>query len=288
MKKTPLVALMLMASGALNAAEIYNKDGNKLDLYGKVDARHLFSDDSSNNGDATYARLGFSGETQVNTLLTGYGRWEHHFNVASAEGMQATKTRLGFAGLKLDEYGSVDYGRNFGVIYDVAALTDVLPVFGGDTLVTTDNFMTGRASNLLTYRNSGFFGLAEGADFALQFQGRNGGDAETSNSRGTAQQNGDGLGTSLAWAFGDGFSASVAWSGSRRTADLRLDTANNAAHAEAWATGLKYDANNPAECSVRLITPTTRALLEAGDISATVKRKSWARISAICASPSDR
>ncbi len=25
-----------------NAAEIYNKNGNKLDLYGKVDARHTF------------------------------------------------------------------------------------------------------------------------------------------------------------------------------------------------------------------------------------------------------
>jgi hypothetical protein len=38
-----LVPAMLMA-GAANAAEIYNKNGNKVDLYGKVDARHTFSD----------------------------------------------------------------------------------------------------------------------------------------------------------------------------------------------------------------------------------------------------
>jgi predicted porin len=38
-----LVPAILMA-GAANAAEIYNKNGNKVDLYGKVDARHTFSD----------------------------------------------------------------------------------------------------------------------------------------------------------------------------------------------------------------------------------------------------
>lgn len=37
-----LVPALLMA-GAANAAEIYNKNGNKVDLYGKVDARHTFS-----------------------------------------------------------------------------------------------------------------------------------------------------------------------------------------------------------------------------------------------------
>ena len=43
----------LMASAA-NAAEIYNKNGNKLDLYGKVDGLHYFSDDASEDGDQTY------------------------------------------------------------------------------------------------------------------------------------------------------------------------------------------------------------------------------------------
>ena len=44
MKKTLLAVLvpLVALSGAANAAEIYNKDGNKLDLYGKVDVRHLF------------------------------------------------------------------------------------------------------------------------------------------------------------------------------------------------------------------------------------------------------
>lgn len=45
-----VLALMipaLLMAGAAHAAEIYNKDGNKLDLYGKVDGLHYFSDDAS-------------------------------------------------------------------------------------------------------------------------------------------------------------------------------------------------------------------------------------------------
>ncbi|BEK75257.1 hypothetical protein EATA6166_31490 [Enterobacter asburiae] len=65
-KVLSLLVPALLVAGAANAAEIYNKDGNKLDLYGKVDGLHYFSDDKSADGDQTYMRLGFKGETQVN------------------------------------------------------------------------------------------------------------------------------------------------------------------------------------------------------------------------------
>ena len=41
--KSKVLALLipaLLAAGAAHAAEVYNKDGNKLDLYGKVDGLH--------------------------------------------------------------------------------------------------------------------------------------------------------------------------------------------------------------------------------------------------------
>ena len=68
-----MVPALLMASAA-NAAEIYNKNGNKLDLYGKVDGLHYFSDDASEDGDQTYVRFGLKGETQITSELTGYGQ----------------------------------------------------------------------------------------------------------------------------------------------------------------------------------------------------------------------
>lgn len=42
MKKSILAVAIpaLLAAGLANAAEVYNKNGNKLDLYGKVDGLH--------------------------------------------------------------------------------------------------------------------------------------------------------------------------------------------------------------------------------------------------------
>ncbi len=45
-KVLSLLVPALLVAGAANAAEVYNKDGNKLDLYGKVDGLHYFSDNN--------------------------------------------------------------------------------------------------------------------------------------------------------------------------------------------------------------------------------------------------
>ncbi|MFY7349598.1 porin, partial [Enterobacter cloacae complex sp. IR53041] len=117
MKRNILAVVIpaLLVAGAANAAEIYNKNGNKLDFYGKVNAEHDFvtSGDSTNNSDATYAQIGFKGETQINDQLTGYGQWEYRFVASDAENSaQKNKNRLAFAGLKAGDAGSIDYGRN--------------------------------------------------------------------------------------------------------------------------------------------------------------------------------
>ncbi len=242
MMKRNILALVipaLLAAGAANAAEIYNKDGNKLDLYGKVDARHQFSDDAGSDGDQTYVRFGFKGETQINQYLSGYGQWEYNVqaNNAESQGDTGNKTRLGFAGLKFGEYGSFDYGRNYGVIYDAMSYTDQLPVFGDDTMYqNNDNFMIGRSSGLATYRNSNFFGLVDGLSFAVQYQGKNEG------SRQLKDQNGDGWGGSVAYDTGMGISAVGSYASSDRT-DLQTQDGNGD-KADAYALGLKYDANN--------------------------------------------
>ncbi|MFK3661141.1 porin OmpC [Scandinavium sp. NPDC088450] len=248
-----LVPALLMA-GAVNAAEIYNKDGNKLDLYGKVDARHQFSDDAGSDGDETYVRIGFKGETQINNELIGYGQWEYNIQANDTEGSgNQSATRLGFAGLKFGEYGSFDYGRNYGVVYDVEAWTDMLPVFGGDSYTYTDNFMVGRGNGMATYRNSDFFGLVDGLNFALQYQGANEGsdgvfDQEgTSNrdgSSGMRSDNGDGWGISTTYDFGMGFNAGAAYASSDRTNEQQTGSLARGENADVWTVGLKYDANN--------------------------------------------
>ncbi|ECA1898247.1 TPA: porin OmpC [Salmonella enterica subsp. enterica serovar Eastbourne] len=238
------VAGAILMSGMVNAAEIYNKDGNKLDLYGKVEGSHHFTKNPKDDGDQSYARLGFRGETQISDQVTGFGQWEYNINAKNTENSEGnSSTRLAFAGLKFGDYGSIDYGRNYGVLYDVEAWTDVLPAFGGNTYTQTDNFMTGRTNGVVTYRNSDFFGLVNGLDFALQYQGKNGGESESNNGRVVENQNGDGFGLSATYNV-DGFSAGTAYSVSDRTNAQQTETYNDGKHAEAWTAGLKYDANN--------------------------------------------
>ncbi|MDU1457488.1 MAG: porin, partial [Klebsiella sp.] len=206
-KVLSLLVPALLVAGAANAAEVYNKDGNKLDLYGKIDGLHYFSDDKGQDGDQTYMRLGIKGETQINDQLTGYGQWEYNVQANNTESSSDQAwTRLAFAGLKFGDAGSFDYGRNYGVVYDVTSWTDVLPEFGGDTY-GSDNFMQQRGNGFATYRNTDFFGLVDGLNFAVQYQGKNGsvsGEGMTNNGRGALRQNGDGVGGSITYDY-EGF-----------------------------------------------------------------------------------
>lgn len=174
LKIVAVVVTGLLAANVAHAAEVYNKDGNKLDLYGKVTALRYFTDDKRDDGDKTYARLGFKGETQINDQMIGFGHWEYDFKGYNdeANGSRGNKTRLAYAGLKISEFGSLDYGRNYGVGYDIGSWTDMLPEFGGDTRSQKDVFMTYRTTGVATYRNYDFFSLIEGLNFAAQYQGK--------------------------------------------------------------------------------------------------------------------
>ncbi|MTD28653.1 porin OmpC [Erwinia sorbitola] len=241
-----LMVPALLVAGSAGAAEIYNKDGNKLDLFGKIDGLHYFSDDSGSDGDQSYVRFGFKGETQISDQLTGYGQWEYQaaLNNAENQGTANSYTRVGFAGLKFGDAGSFDYGRNYGVAYDIGAWTDVLPEFGGDTY-GADNFMFQRGTGMATYRNNNFFGLVDGLNFAVQYQGKNDSDAEVAGNRSATAQNGDGYGLSATYDIGAGLSAGAAMFSSDRT-DTQNSNAllGNGDKAQAYTGGLKYDANN--------------------------------------------
>ncbi|PKH24378.1 porin OmpC [Enterobacterales bacterium CwR94] len=250
--KLRILSLMvpaLLVAGSAGAAEIYNKDGNKLDLFGKVDGLHYFSDNDGSDGDQSYLRFGFKGETQVSDQITGYGQWEYQaaLNTAESEGTANSFTRVGFAGLKFGDAGSFDYGRNYGVAYDIGAWTDVLPEFGGDTY-GADNFMFQRGNGMATYRNNNFFGLVDGWNFAVQYQGKNSSATESNNGRDVLGQNGDGWGLSTTYDLGSGFGIGAAAFQSDRTTDqqnsLNPALRGHGDKAEAYTGGLKYDANN--------------------------------------------
>lgn len=234
------VAGLFLHAGVTHAAEIFNKDGNKLDLYGRIQGENYISNNDSLAGDQSYMRFGFRGQTAISDRLMGYGQWEYQAQMNNSEGTDAqknNKTRLGFAGIKAGEYGSFDYGRNYGLVYDAMSYTDVLPEFGGSN-ASSDGFLRGRSTGVATYRNRDFFGLVNGLNLGLQYQGKNERDKLTTS-------NGDGWATSLSYATDFGLSIAGGYASLDRT------SAQNAAgvygHGEkgqSWAVGAKYDNNN--------------------------------------------
>jgi len=247
MKSRLLFGLMpaLAFTGGAGAAEIYNQEGHKLDINGTVAGVHHFRS-SGVDKDNSYMRFGFLGETQINPTLTGYAQWQYQSHLGQGEKDQGRESinRLGFVGMKFAEYGSFDYGRNFGVLYDVLALTDRQPELAGDAF-GTDNYLSQRGNNLATYRNKGFFGLVDGLNIAMQYQAENLAGKEEKEGRSVQSANGNGYGMSIAYDFGYGVSATGAFTSANRTAAQKtLEYGQGGNKANAYAGAIKYDAHN--------------------------------------------
>ncbi|MFC0179738.1 porin [Thorsellia kenyensis] len=253
----------LLAANAANAAEIYNKDGNKIQLKGKVEAAYKFNGKSDfrsveegklqndkitgnhSNKDKTFVRFGFHGETQINSQLTGYGVFEHQFNPDNREGntKDDDNTRLAYAGLKYANLGSLDFGRNVGVVQHVRDFTDNAPVFGGDGFGGgADQFLTGRASSLATYSVTDAFGYVDGLNMYLQYQAKH----EHNDANKVREDHGNGFAFTTTYEHEQtGLGGAFTYANSDRTEDQRQEAfGTDGNHAEIWGIAAKYDANN--------------------------------------------
>jgi outer membrane pore protein F len=147
----------------------------------------------------------------------------------------------------------------------VEGWTDMLPEFGGDTYTYTDNFMTGRTNGVATYRNNNFFGLVDGLNFAVQYQGKNENDG-----RALKKQNGDGWGLSSTYDIGEGVSFGAAYASSDRTDKQTNNSTAGGDKADAWTVGAKYDANN---VYLAAMYSETRNMTPYGDFDAGIANK---------------
>lgn len=223
----------LLIAGAANASiEVWNKDGNKLNVYGRVKALNYVGNQNNlidGEGDKTTGRVGFTGETQVTDLLSGYGRFEWE----TRTGKDANnETRYAFAGLNFGPYGSFDYGRNDGVLKSITTYTDVLPEFGGNAADNSIYALSSRNDGVATYRNSDFYGLVDGLSFALQYADK---DNDPNPLRNEKNQEGYGLNVQYdildtGLTIGAGFA--------HGSSTIKGETGKT------WNVGLKYDAYN--------------------------------------------
>ncbi|MDR5610933.1 porin [Arsenophonus sp.] len=232
-KSASLIFFCFYIPGAM-AVDIYDKQGSRIAVNGEIESKLMSSKDQDQDGNEIKVKLGLELESQLTDSASGFAKFEHETELHGGEGDKSneSKNNLAFAGLKYDTH-HIDFGRNYGVIFDVASYTDGLPFFEGDFFSDSDISTTKEASNLLTYRQTDFFNLVKGLNFALQYQGKN------SNNDEVQHQNGEGWGASVSYNFSDNLQATMAYFHSKRTQQQQIRPGKSA---EIWAVGFNYDA----------------------------------------------
>ncbi|PAU70553.1 porin [Vreelandella alkaliphila] len=131
MKKTLLATAIigaLGASAAAQAATVYDQDGTKLDVYGRI-AMGIAGGGAEYNDDKekidnsaefvdVYSRLGLRMSQEVNSDLTAFGRVEWRFKGDERYTESGfTEVRQSYLGLQSKQYGTVQAG-NFDSFYN--------------------------------------------------------------------------------------------------------------------------------------------------------------------------
>ncbi|EGU34908.1 outer membrane protein OmpU [Vibrio sp. N418] len=155
MNKT-LIALAVsaaaLATGA-HAAELYNQDGNSIDMGGRAEARLSLKDGKAE--DKSRVRLNFLGKAQINDSLYGVGFYEGEFTTAEdglgtdAEGTSDLTNRYAYAGLG-GTFGEITYGKNDGALGVITDFTDIMAYHGNSAAYKIE--VADRADNMISYK----------------------------------------------------------------------------------------------------------------------------------------
>jgi outer membrane pore protein F len=213
-------------------------------MYGEASGAYYLSEndtgfDDRNGGDQSYLRFGLEGKTALKPGLTAYSQLEYDILADSSRNQGISeKTRLAFAGLHSDNLGSIDYGRNFGVIHDATNWTTSVTEFDGDENYS-ENWLAGRTSGVVTYRNSDFFGMMEGLNLAIQYQPKTQGD-----NKDPRYGHGDTWGMSTSYTSSTGLGVAGAYSQGGLTDAQQGEDWGHGRKAEQWAASMKYDADS--------------------------------------------
>ncbi|WP_346799032.1 porin [Halomonas sp. Bachu 37] len=132
MKKTLLATAIVGAMGATAAAQaatVYDQDGTKLDIYGRIalgiaGGGSEYTDTGvERNADAdfvdAYSRLGLNLTHDITSDLTGFGRLEWRFRADGDDNRFDAfhETRQSYLGLKSKQFGTIQAG-NFDAFYN--------------------------------------------------------------------------------------------------------------------------------------------------------------------------
>ncbi|QJC33760.1 hypothetical protein GJT93_01425 [Enterobacteriaceae endosymbiont of Donacia provostii] len=175
-----ILILLLFSISIVHANEIYNKNGQKMDLYESLEIKRTYANNDVNilrkyQNTISNVILGFKGITNISNNVYGYAQFEYSLpiNQKEIDSNVFPSMRLGLIGLSFNNgNNSIDFGRNYGILYDVTSYAKKSLFFTDEFMYNNnDKFMFGRTNNLITYRNKNFFNLIKGLNFALQYKG---------------------------------------------------------------------------------------------------------------------
>jgi predicted porin len=243
MKKTALtmaISSVLLAGGA-QAATVYDQNDTKLEIGGRAQGMYYGTDDNDSEGDQSYLRLHFAGETKIAPEMQAFGFAEYNL---PASGSDNDELRYAYAGIKHDRFGAFSYGRQDGLFTKaVNNYTDVLPEWGGDGLgKDTEVFGTGRTNGLAQYIYT-YQGLTLGAQFTGNNDPQNAdrsnrvGPNSTWNPKGSAE----GFAVSANYDFDMGLSLGTAYNQAGKTDEQAANaTFGGDTDAKLYGVGAKY------------------------------------------------
>lgn len=239
MKKTALTMAVssLMLAGTAQAAPLYDQDGTKLEIGGRVQGMYYGTSNDALEGDQSYLRLHVAGETRIDDETKAFAFAEYNLPTSGSDN---DELRYGYVGIQNDRFGAFSYGRQDGLFAKaVNNYTDVLPEWGGDGLgKDTDVFGTGRNNGLAQYIYT-YQGMTLGA----QFTGKN----DPWNDKDSKWMKGsdEGYALSANYDFDMGISLGAVYNMATKTGDQKeLASFGGDDDAQLYGAGIKYTAGN--------------------------------------------
>lgn len=165
MKKSLLaLAVAALASSSVMAANVYDKDGTSMDIYGRIQAVYYSHNSGANNNDANdgnivgSGRLGFDLRTQLTDGIAGFAHAE--WNMADSDGYDSFDSRYLWAGVDFGPFGMVKAGKFEDAVKYVVEVTDIFDDWGCVGQLDNDD----RRNGMIGYYWSGY-----GLDVNLTF-----------------------------------------------------------------------------------------------------------------------
>lgn len=156
MKKVVLlcsVVFGLFSAQAL-AANVIKNDTTTVDVYGYAKGAHTFNQKDGKNGvGKSEAQIGVKASQQLNSHFALIGQYEGEYDVNDTSARH-WHNRKAFGGIDAGTYGAVTVGRQQGVIYSVAGMSDMMPEVVSGWSSAPDTGLLGRADSVVQYQNN--------------------------------------------------------------------------------------------------------------------------------------